>query len=189
MATPERFFEKRAKSKRLEFQSELTRKSSRSAGSFCRETAGPATCSTERGDFGNLFNNGGVSGAGQAAIVEAIATQRAHPRLLRPRTAQTVRKLRIPGGLCTRFDDRFAPRGWPVALGKPDIISMAYAGGPRATISSRVGTFAPYHHPQVWSSLDEARARARAVALALDVLSSLDVDKEHQALMREWTVS
>lgn len=169
VATPERFFEERAKSKRLEFLSELTLEELAERRLFLSRDSRTGYLLDRRGDFGNLFNNGGVSGAGQAAIVEAIQRSALTLDCFDPGLPKLYANFGFQAVYATRFDDRFAPRGWPVALGKPDIISMAYAGGPRATISSRVGTFAPYHHPQVWSSLDEARARARAVALALDV--------------------
>ena len=42
-----------------------------------------------------------------------------------------------------RFVEEFAPPSWKKGDPKPDVVRMAYRGGPRATIASRAYRFPP----------------------------------------------
>lgn len=122
----------------------------------------------DRGDFGNLFNNGSaVPGAGRDAIASAVEngalTLDAYHGFLPALYAQF-------GWVPTeavRWSDEFAPPGWDYAAnGRPDVIIMAYRGGDRATIRERVGSFPEYRHPGIYANdWDHAKARARASVL------------------------
>lgn len=97
------------------------------------------------GDLGNVFNNGSVRNAGTDAVLTAIEhgalTLDCYDDFLPQKYAQVgfvpVAKV--------RWNDEFAPPNWNYeADGRPDVVIMAYQGGDRSTIRSRVGSFPSY---------------------------------------------
>ena len=80
------------------------------------------------GDFGNLFNNRGPVGAGQAGVVDGI---RNGARTLDCYDGYLPKVYARYGYVVTgrvRFDPRFAPPGWPAAKDSPDVVFMRHAG-------------------------------------------------------------
>lgn len=120
---------------------------------------------TKDGDLGNVFNNGGKKGAGQAAVVRAIEhgakTLDCYDDFL-PALYSTLGFTPVAK---VKFNDEYAPPNWNYdANGRPDVIIMAYTGGPRDTIRSRVGTFPPYRKlpdDKYTTDFDEAKRSAR----------------------------
>ncbi|GEM_PF-1551220 len=122
-----------------------------------------------QGDFGNLFNHGGVKGQGQVAIVQAIEqgarTLDAFDGVLPELYAQYG--YAVTGRM--KFNDAFAPPNWNYARdGRPDVVFMAYQGGARESIKNRVGKF-PAYIPQsgrYYTDYDQAKHDAQRAALA-----------------------
>lgn len=128
------------------------------------------------GDFGNLFNNGSVKGAGKTAIAEAIENGARTldcydgflPKLYAEYGWEPVAKI--------KFNDEYAPAGWDYdKLGRPDIVIMAYQGGDRATIKERAGSFPAYEPPKEYSDdFDKAKELARSVSQPAERSSRAD---------------
>jgi hypothetical protein len=121
------------------------------------------------GDLQNVFNNGGPKGAGRQALVDAIhngaTTLDAFDGHLPALYSQFGF---VPTGRM-KFSDEYAPKNWNFAKdGRPDVVFMAYRGGPRASISQRSGSFATYRPGDgpYFTDYDQAKADSRSRVLA-----------------------
>lgn len=123
----------------------------------------------EDGDLGNVFNNGNTPRAGMDAVLTAIESGGAitldcYDDFLPDRYAKVgfVAVAKLP------FVDEYAPPNWDYeAKGRPDVIVMAYRGGDRKTIRSRVGSFPPYEKlpdDRYTTDFDAAKRTARLQA-------------------------
>lgn len=159
------FLNARNKTKRPENFSELDPERLARATKFMSEDGTSGCLVDEDGDLGNVFNNGGPSGAGMAAVLTAIEagaqTLDCYDEFLPARYAQV-------GFVATakaKWNDEYAPPNWDYnELGRPDVIVMSYQGGPRETIRERVGSFKPYEKlsdDRYTDDLDAAKRDAR----------------------------
>lgn len=116
------------------------------------------------GDLQNVFNNGGVPGAGKAAVLDAIKngarTLDAYDGFLPAYYA----KMGFVETARMKFVDEFAPEGWNYTEnGRPDVVFMSYQGGNPATIESRVGSFdyeRTDHYTEDWDAAKLQAAQA-----------------------------
>ncbi len=161
-----RFEAEKAASKRKEFLSPKSIDELRGSRVYTTNNGRTGYLLTEDGDFGSLLNNSDVKGAGQAAILDAIQKGAMTLDAYDGHLPETYRKFGFEPVARVEFDERFAPKDWDYEkYGRPDIIHMAYTGGNRDTILSRVGTFDAYERPEfLASSWDEAHERAAAAA-------------------------
>ena len=120
---------------------------------------------TKDGDLGNVFNNGGEKGAGQAAVVRAIEHGAKTLDCYDDFLPALYTQLGFTAVAKVKFNDEYAPPNWDYdAKGRPDVVIMAYTGGPRDTIRSRAGTFPPYRKlpdDKYTTDFDEAKRTAR----------------------------
>lgn len=115
------------------------------------------------GDIANVFNVGDSPGSGSAAVVEAIKAGAKTLDCYDGRLTLIYSQLGFVPVAKFRFVDEYAPKDWDYeALGRPDVVVMAYKGGDRSTIKDRVGSFPKYVHPTEYSDdFDEAKRTAR----------------------------
>lgn len=156
--------------KRPENFSELDRERLEKATKFLSKDGKSGCLVDESGDLGNVFNNGGVPGAGMDAVLKAIETGGAqtldcYDDFLPWKYAQVgfvpVAKV--------RWSDEHAPANWDYEQkGRPDVVIMAYQGGDRSTIRSRVGSFKPYEPIPDDRYTDDFDAAKRTARLSSD---------------------
>ncbi len=98
---------------------------------------------TGEGDLQNLFNNGGPTGAGRAALVHAIAEGNAKTLdCFDPYLPRLYNEFGFRAYEVWEFDDQYAPDGWDYdKLGRPHVVLMRYQGESRtpADILAGVG--------------------------------------------------
>lgn len=159
------FLAARDKSSKPENFSELSRDVLDSSTKYLSADGKSGCLLTPDGDLGNVFNNGGPSGAGIAAVLRAIEdgaqTLDCYEDFL-PRLYSQV------GFVATakmKWNDEYAPPNWDYNKnGRPDVIIMSYQGGDRSTIRQRVGSFKPYEElpdDKYTADFDAAKRTAR----------------------------
>lgn len=120
-------------------------------------------------DLQNLYNNSPFKGGGKEALIHAIKNGGSTLDAFDPFLPRLYKQHGFVVTGRMKFNPEFAPAGWDFEKnGSPDVVFMAYNGGPRQTIERRVGTFPPYNpsrEGQYHNSYDEAKAAQRAAAM------------------------
>lgn len=117
----------------------------------------------KEGDLQNVFNNSGIRGAGREMLLSAVEQHGARtldcydgflPEYYSKAGFVEVARL--------KFVDEYAPPGWDFdALGRPDVVIMAYQGGDPSRIRSRYGKFGYQETTNYLTDFDEAQELAR----------------------------
>ena len=119
------------------------------------------------GDLQNLFNNG-PRGGGKAALDDAVKNGATTLDAFDGHLPALYSKHGfVPTGRM-KFNDEYAPKGWDYAkYGRPDIVSMAYRGGDRATAAQRTGSYKPYDPTAgaYFTDYDLAKAASRGAVV------------------------
>lgn len=168
-----RFMEERAKNKRAAFLSPLTMDELESRDIYLSEDGSVGYTLTKGDkDFGNLFNNSKVKGAGRKAIVQAIKQGARTLDAFDGFLPDLYREYGFVETARLKFDPAQAPAGWesdPDLSKKPDVVFMVYRGGDRATIEDRVGKFPPSPKAKRVRSYDAAKDSQNARLDIVDI--------------------
>lgn len=121
-----------------------------------------------------MFNNGGLKGAGKAALIDGIQNGAITLDAYAGHLTDLYHDFGFKPVARMPFNDEFAPPNWDYAnLGRPDVIHMAHTGGDRNTIAQRIGTFGAYEPPKFTTTdWDAAHAAARSEAVSAEAALS-----------------
>jgi len=121
---------------------------------------------TAAGDLQNLFNNGGVPGAGRAALVDAMASGAVTLDCFDPHLPRLYNAFGFKAYDAWAFDDDYSPDGWDYASNaRPDVVFMRYEGSrDAAEIIARIGKHARYANPADRTGYPEGQSPPSRVA-------------------------
>lgn len=167
-STPKQFIAARNKSTRAAFLSSHTADDLADHKLFMAPGGKVGYALDKDGDLQNLFNNGGPRGAGQKALIDAIHRGATTLDAFDPHLPALYSRYGfVPVGRM-KFADEYAPAGWDYQRdGRPDVVFMAYRGGPRDSIQDRVGKFPEYQPSKapLFDDYDSAKDAARRAVL------------------------
>ncbi len=144
--TPGEFIRARAGSKRPEMLTPYSEADLSSMETYLSADGKVGYALTPDKDLVNVFNNSGIPGAGQAAVIDAIKRGAETLDCFAGFLPQYYAQVGFRAYRSDPWNDEYAPVGWDYArLDRPDIIYMRYEGGPRDTIEQRIGTFPDYY--------------------------------------------
>jgi HK97 family phage portal protein len=189
----EAFLAARDKSSMPENFSELSRDVLDSSTKYLSADGKSGCLLTQDGDLGNVFNNGGPSGAGVAAVLTAIESGAQTLDCYEDFLPRLYSQVGFVATAKMRWNDDYAPPNWDYnEKGRPDVIIMSYQGGDRSTIRQRVGSFKPYEElpdDKYTADFDAAKRTARLSSdpqrRSASVLRSRDRDAGRGEGLRE----
>ncbi len=169
--SPREFVKARNQSKRMTFLSEVSADDLKDHSLYLAHGGKVGYALDKHGDLQNVFNNGGPQGAGKLAVVDAVKRGALTLDCFNKTLPEIYAQCGFKETGRIKFNPEFAPQGWDYERDDmPDIIFMAYQGGDRGTLESRLGTFAKpaqevKHYYPDW---DSAKADSRAAAVGHD---------------------
>jgi hypothetical protein len=124
--SPEEFIAQRAKNKRTQYLSPYTPEELSKFELYVTED-GVGYALTPEKDLVGVFNNSGIKGAGEAAIIDAISKGAKTLDAFDPFLPKYYARFGFVEAKRLSWDDNYAPKNWDYAKdGRPDVVFMEY---------------------------------------------------------------